>query len=644
VIAIIAYFSTACQTGPTAIESTQVGAAPHLASAEKLEVKEATFLSSMRLFELANPGGSLTLNQWPMSEEAWQLLESLKSVESLRLQLPPKAFVTDTRGSLDDKFRWDSLAKLNELRRIELVDFPPVSLSQISRLKGVREVVIRSLMQESTEVEAWRNDVGPEPWRSLAQRFAEFSYNSQIEVFESHEPLPPEVVWELASVPALRSVTLSLSASYNAQQWSAITSRLLSKSTLKELRLKTGESDPGLLLAVAESEVESLHLIATKEGALKYLGLPGFRWSSNPERRAVRPVPALKHLEIWGQVEEAPRTWTESLGFPSEPTESFYGISPDSGVSNSKFQDSGIRLMSQLESIRIGESPWIRTDLLFASLASLPKVKAIYLQGCPGIAVADDFHWLQQSQSLSEITLKNCYNLTDDCLREIAKIPNLKKLNIDGCYRVSAVGIGHLKNAAHLEVLHWSGTYQADDAAIGVIAGLPKTLRELHLDPLWSNVGDKGRKAIALRGGWASLTLPGSLSGDRKLDTIKSHPSSEEPGRGWNDELLKLLAEHSPGLSNLRLAGHGVTSVGVGSLKQCEKLSHLTFTGIGLNKDLAIAIGSLKSLSHVWIKFAAGSGSTVAELAESEVILGELMKAREGRGLVVNPRPWEYQD
>lgn len=97
------------------------------------------------------------------------------------------------------------------------------------------------------------------------------------------------------------------------------------------------------------------------------------------------------------------------------------------------------------------------TDKTLESLATLPKLRNLWLRKTPGITDAGVAH-LAGLASLTEVRLDDCAQLTNASLDSLAKIATLEHLEISGALKITDAGLDKLKPLAKLRSLHFKMT------------------------------------------------------------------------------------------------------------------------------------------------------------------------------------------
>lgn len=553
---------------------------------------EVPMMQSVEALKVASADSrAIGLGWHAFGEAAVQELSRFRSLEILSLQVPGSC--VNEEDEISTRSLWEVVQSFKSLTSLIVAGIPVGELKRLISIKHLLKLHVVSYGGRAAVRfrQGWSHrDPIPQDYLDGLKCLADADHLIALD-------LPPPLDWDvyriIGNLPNLQrfgvsgdTIVGSLSP-HDLQDW-------LSAPSLRELLVgDTADWSPNLLNVVAtQTSVEVLSLASPRNLYVSVNPPNSQDWYPKAKGRLGKDAyPQLRQLEIRSVLGSH---WATGYS-DREPIarEYLYGTSvvlPDGQV-----RHTGLRLLQNLESLRLVDSLNVRADLLFETCASLPMLRKLTLVSCPGVAVPDDFRHLVSCAALEELDLSGCRNLTDDCMRTIADIPGLTRLSINGCHRISAVGIGHLMRAKNLKALSWSGAPNADDAAALIIAKHLTALDELHLDDLRSPMGDVGRKAIAGRKGWRVLTLPNHQA-PRPADATGEWTWNDANGHGWNDELTAILARESPGLERLRIGGNGVSCKGFEALSACGKLGKIELVGGMLNPDTARGLASIPSL------------------------------------------------
>lgn len=202
---------------------------------------------------------------------------------------------------------------------------------------------------------------------------------------------------------------------------------------------------------------------------------------------------------------------------------------------------------------------------------------------------------------VTEVNLNLNKKLTDDGLKNLAGLKNLKSLSLFFNEQITDAGMKHVKELPALEALTLSNTSVAD-AGIAELKGL-KNLKALHLAGC-IKMTDKATETIKGFATLEDLSLPSTITdaGIKNLIDLKKLKKLYLGGcTKLTDGAVKLLADNVPELEYLELGaglGTDVTDAAVAHFARLKKLKHLgvngsKITGTGL-KDLQSALPDCK--------------------------------------------------
>lgn len=205
-----------------------------------------------------------------------------------------------------------------------------------------------------------------------------------------------------------------------------------------------------------------------------------------------------------------------------------------------------------------------------------------------------------------EVSIVSNKKLTDEGLKKLASLQNLKRLNLFFNEQITDAGMEHLKGLTTIEELTLNNT-GVSDAGIAELKGLTG-LKKLHL----SGVSRLTDAAAATINGFAELedlSLPSTITakGVAVLEGLKKLRSFYLGGGNPGDEAVKAIAANMPELETLELGttgfdGNGVTDASVPHLAKLKKLKKAGLAGSKLTeaglKELQSALPDCAIKTH----------------------------------------------
>jgi internalin A len=174
--------------------------------------------------------------------------------------------------------------------------------------------------------------------------------------------------------------------------------------------------------------------------------------------------------------------------------------------------------------------------------------------------------------------------VTDDGLKELAGLKNLKSLTIFFCDQIGDAGMKHVKGLTTLETLGLGNTSVTDDG-LAELKDLKK-LKSLTVSGC-IRMTDKSAETIKTFADLEYLSLPSTITpkGVKDLAGLKKLKSLYIGGATLSDEAVKDIADNMPQLEGLNLgtlAGNGLTDESVPHLARLKKLKTLSIIGAKL--------------------------------------------------------------
>ena len=218
---------------------------------------------------------------------------------------------------------------------------------------------------------------------------------------------------------------------------------------------------------------------------------------------------------------------------------------------NIRITDAGVASLQPLTAMKALRlrNPLL-TDAAFDALAEMKGLRVLSVEDSASVTDAGVAK-ICKFGLIEELDLFRCAGLTDECMKSIATLKNLKRLKLRGS-PIKGPGLAEIAGFEKLEYLELSETSMGDDA-IQVVATLPKLKR---LDLWLTQVGDGAIEAIA------------------KVPTLE-----------W-----------------LSLKGTKVTDAGLRSLTACQKLTYLDLSETGISDAGLSGLESLP-LATLNVKF-----------------------------------------
>jgi hypothetical protein len=218
-----------------------------------------------------------------------------------------------------------------------------------------------------------------------------------------------------------------------------------------------------------------------------------------------------------------------------------------------------------------------------------PKTRAVTVESRE--LYDGDLAVLARFAGLEVLDLVKCDGVTDNGLRHLAGLKNLRALTLSG-EALSGTGFKHLHDLAALTSLKLYHSAKLTDQGIAAVAEM-KQLTRLSL--WWANeLTDQQLAALAKRTALRELRLWGS-------------PHITDAG-------LKHVST-LPNLQALTFSlAHGVTPAGIGHLCQLRKLQDLALGYMPLNDDALLPLSQIESLEYVELRGLAVSDQGIQAL------------------------------
>jgi hypothetical protein len=186
--------------------------------------------------------------------------------------------------------------------------------------------------------------------------------------------------------------------------------------------------------------------------------------------------------------------------------------------------------------------------------------------------------------------------VTNDGLKELAGLKNLKTLTIFFCDQIGDAGMKHVKGLTTLESLSLGNTSVTDDG-LAELKELKK-LKSLTVSGC-IRMTDKAAETIKTFADLEYLSLPSTITpkGVKDLAGLKKLKSLYIGGARLSDAAVKDIADNMPDLQDLNLStfsGNGLTDESVPHLSRLKKLKTLSIAGAKLTdtglKSLQMAL------------------------------------------------------
>lgn len=246
------------------------------------------------------------------------------------------------------------------------------------------------------------------------------------------------------------------------------------------------------------------------------------------------------------------------------------------------------------------DSPQGKSNATLQALGTLPEEARAKITECnlEGSAVSDvGFAEVAKFPNLIKVNLTACTQITDNGLAAIKDLKNLEVVILERC-AISDAGLVHLRNLSNLKVLNLNQTAVTD---AGFLKLSPTTLS--HLEELYVNsvkVDGSCFRRIPIGDSLRILVAGGSSIG-LHLDNFKNHRNLEEVNlysSGVNDMTIAALKGHSK-LRILHLGSNGLTEVGARKLTGLTGLEDLTFrSNPGISDKCLATFKPCTNLTH----------------------------------------------
>ena len=326
--------------------------------------------------------------------------------------------------------------------------------------------------------------------------------------------------------------------------------------------------------------------------------------------------------------------------------------------------DKGLEPLAELQNLEKLTLPGDITDVGFAEVARLPRLKVLAGLGYGVTSKSADL--LAGITTLEELRLRQ-HQMTDEDLACLAKLPRLRALSLGGSELTDAAllhlqniptlkslnvsdmditdaGAAHLAKMTQLEELNVHNTLLTD-CGMAHLAALP-SLKKLMLDGFGSNrieITDEGMASIGKMASLEHLRLPGypprrdnitdagfaHLADLKRLKYLWACTSSISP---LSDVTLEHLA-HVSSLEALTISSTRFTDQGLAHLARLTNLRELSLsTAVGPITDTGLAhLAQLRQLRR--LKLGRGGELTVPGLSQLNA-LSELASLNVGTHLV----------
>jgi hypothetical protein len=173
--------------------------------------------------------------------------------------------------------------------------------------------------------------------------------------------------------------------------------------------------------------------------------------------------------------------------------------------------------------------------------------------------------------------------VTNDGLKHLAGLKNLKRLSIFFCEQIGDEGMKHIKQLPALEELSLGNT-SVSDAGLAELAGLKK-LRSLTVSGC-IRMTDKSTETIKGFTDLEYLSLPSTITekGVKNLAGLKKVTSLYIGGAALTDAAVKDIADNMPDLTLLNLAAFAGTDITDASVPHLARLTKLKTLALGGSK------------------------------------------------------------
>ncbi|MCB9933758.1 MAG: hypothetical protein H6841_10100 [Planctomycetes bacterium] len=484
---------------------------------------------------------SLTCWDWQISAKGWAALANLPNLKTLELQ----------HGAAVGVENFDKLGRLSGLEVLRLAGWEMAddeSLKELSKLTGLRELVIRSFQGSGAGLKL----------------LAALPRLQSITFISAHE-LQDEHVAQLVSFPALTRVALVECCDLT----NATLEHLAKMPKLEELSLDAWDDVPSCFTCVNWNNWTTDGLKHLKK--LERLRLLVLRGSPELDDETCTLLAEFKNLEHL------------DIGYCMTMT------------------DEGIRHLALLPKLRVlhayclnGETIYARgfdafgndsplEELYFthdveidsaamAAICGLPRLRVLDMSYCCGVEMDALVH-LATCTQLQEFRMYYDY-VTPEVLRALCKVQSLQVLEI-GADKLDDDAISALASLKHLRVLRLFDAEQLTDTTFQTLGRLT-SLTELEVDE--SKVTAKGVRHLAAL----------------KLTSLKLNYS------GFTPEAVRELAAIET-LESLAFTPEGLDESAVRALATLPKLQELS---IGVDEQEVSALAALTGsprLEHVYI-------------------------------------------
>jgi len=285
--------------------------------------------------------------------------------------------------------------------------------------------------------------------------------------------------------PTLRDIQLALAREHGFAGWSELKAAIESQT-----------SKPGLLAAyedMADALLQA-YRTGTREAMERHYRLTWHRRAWPAMRSYVqydlgkRPTSPDDDVEI--TIDDARYLVATEHGFENwKDVEAFAQTSRSFGTQ--LIAAKPVRLVRQTE---FGDEETIASSRNWHEIRSLIEAHAGARLDCGGQATDEVLALLAEVSSITSLGLGGSHALTDDGLRALSSLENLRELDISGI-PISDAGLEVLFELKKLETLNLAGT-RVTDRGIGVLEA-NRTLREVNL--AWTNTGDGAIAALAAK-------------------------------------------------------------------------------------------------------------------------------------------------
>jgi Leucine-rich repeat (LRR) protein len=183
---------------------------------------------------------------------------------------------------------------------------------------------------------------------------------------------------------------------------------------------------------------------------------------------------------------------------------------------------------------------FVSTTPAGVTLTTMPvAVSAVGDRDAPRKRVRDWHLVLQLLASTPSASLEAEGAMTDDMLRDVARIETLTSLNLSSSHGITDEGLAHLARASNLRRLDLTNT-SISDRGLAALSALPR-LESLSL--AMTNVTDAGMPVLARCPTLSTVNLMGTTTGDAAIRALAGHQNLRkfESGNGVTDEGLAML-------------------------------------------------------------------------------------------------------